>query len=472
MLDAYVSAGGGNGIDAATRLGPGGTCDELTASGLRGRGGAGFPTGRKWQTVFEYESPDIPPQVVVNGAEGEPGSFKDRTLLRTNPFRVLEGAVIAARTIGANEIVFAMKHTFRREIAAVQGAIDQAKSAGWLDGLTAVIAPGPSEYLFGEETALLEVVDGRDPFPRIAPPYRHGIVEFGDDAGESAARLEMSTRDGESEAPPALVSNTETFANVPGILAFGADWFRELGTDDAPGTIVCTVTGSTLRHGVAEFPMGTPLAEVIETIGGGVASGRRIAAVMSGVANALLPGDRLGTPCTYEDMQAAGTGLGAAGFIVFDDSVDLLAVAHGVSRFLSVESCGQCVPCKIDGLKIEEMLGKLLRHEAHPSDVETLRRRLTTVADSARCNLATQQQVVIGSVLERFPAALDAHAEIGGHASTPYLVAPIVDIEGGRAVLDVEHDKKQPDWTYDTPYSGKTPADLIDERAHHHEHEF
>jgi NADH:ubiquinone oxidoreductase subunit F (NADH-binding) len=471
-LDAYRANGGGAGIDAASRLGGAATIDELTASGLRGRGGAGFPTGRKWQTVCDYESPDTAPQVVVNAAEGEPGSFKDRTLLRTNPFRVLEGAAIAARTIGADEIVFAVKHTFAPEIAAVEGAIAQAKAAGWLDGIDAKVAVGPSEYLFGEETALLEVLDGRDPFPRVAPPYRHGIVEFGDDAGESAARLEMSARDGDSEAPPALVSNTETFANVPNILALGADWFRELGTADSPGTIVCTVTGSTVRHGVAEFPMGTPLAEVIDAIGGGVGPGRRVAAVMSGVANALLPGDKLATPCTYEDMQAAGAGLGAAGFIVFDDSVDLLAVAHGVSRFLSVESCGQCVPCKIDGLKIEEMLGKLLRHEAHPNDVETLQRRLTTVADSARCNLATQQQLVIGSVLELFPAALEAHAEIGGHASAPYLVAPIVDIAGGRAVLDTEHDKKQPDWTYDTPYSGKTPADRIDERAHHHEHEF
>jgi NADH-quinone oxidoreductase subunit F len=464
-LAAYLDGGGGEGLAAAARLGPAGTIDEIAASGLRGRGGAGFPSGRKWQTVAAMASDDFPTTVVVNAAEGEPGSFKDRTLLRQNPFRVLEGALIGARAVGADLVVIALKTTFTHEVARVQQAIREAREHGWLDDVSVSVATGPSEYLFGEETALLEVVDGRPPFPRIAPPYRHGVDEFGDVAGESAARMELAAPDGLTEVPPTLVSNTETFANVPGVLAQGADWFRDYGTAESPGTIVCTITGSTVRHGVGEFPMGTPLSTVVEELGGGVGAGRRVVAAMSGVANALVPSEMLDTPLTYEAMAGIGAGLGAAGFIVFDDTIDLAAVAYGVARFLSVESCGQCTPCKQDGLTIAAVLDRIRRNEGDEFAYNTLERRLTTVGDSARCNLALQQQIVVGSVLRTFPDAVRAHVEGHVGAVEPYLIAPIVDIVDGRAVLDLRHESKQPDWTYGPTYSGKAPADRIDERA-------
>src|SRR4051812_26968549 len=273
-LAAYLDAGGGAGLEAAARLGPAATIDEIAASGLRGRGGAGFPTSRKWQAVAANASPDIPATVVVNAAEGEPGSFKDRALLRRNPFRVLEGALIAAGAVGADRVVFALKATFAQEVARVEQAAAQAREQGWLQRVHVGIVAGPSEYLYGEETALLEVVDGRPPFPRIAPPYRHGVDEIGDAAGEGAADLELSAPEDDIEAPPTLVNNTETMANVPGVLAHGADWFREIGTDDSPGTIVCTITGSTRRSGVGEYALGTPLATVIDEIGGGAHDGR------------------------------------------------------------------------------------------------------------------------------------------------------------------------------------------------------
>lgn len=464
-LAAHLDAGGGAGLDAATRLGAAGTIDEVAASGLRGRGGAGFPTGRKWQTVARMASPDIPTTVVVNAAEGEPGSFKDRTILRRNPYRVLEGALIGARTVGAARVVFALKASFTEELARVQGAIAEAREHGWLDGIEASIVAGPAEYLYGEETALLEVVDGRPPFPRIAPPYRHGVDEIGDAAGESAAQLELAAPDSLSEAPPALVNNTETFANLPSLLARGADWFRELGTTDSPGTIVCTITGSTRRHGVGEFPMGTPLAEVIDALGDGVEPGREIVAVMSGVANPLMHGSLLDTPLTYEAMRDAGGGLGAAGFIVFDDGVDLVSVAHGVAQFLSVESCGQCTPCKQDGLAIAELLDRIRRNDANDIDLVALNDRIITVADRARCNLALQQQIVATSVLQNFPGALRAHLDGHRRPGERYLVAPILDIRDGQALLDTRYANKQPDWTFDATYSGKSPADRIDERA-------
>jgi NADH-quinone oxidoreductase subunit F len=361
-------------------------------------------------------------------------------------------------------VVFALKASFAPELARVQGAVAEARAAGWLDGVEVTIVAGPGEYLYGEETALLEVVDGRPPFPRIAPPYRHGVDELGDAAGESAAGLELSA-DGLTEAPPTLVNNTETLANVAGILARGADWFREAGTAESPGTIVCTVTGSTARHGVGEVALGTSLAEVLDTIGGGAEAGHAFAAAMSGVANPLLPATMFSTPLTYEAMRDAGTGLGAAGFIVFDDTVDLAAVALGVARFLSVESCGQCTPCKQDGLAVAELLDRVRRSEANEIDLVAVNERLLTITDGARCNLAAQQQLVIGSVLKSFPEALRAHINGTRRAVEPYVVAPIVDIENDRAVLDVQHLAKQPDWTFDETYSGASPADRIDERA-------
>ena len=441
---------------------PEGVIGALEASGLRGRGGAGFPTGTKWRTVFDSKSEQLPATVVVNAAEGEPGTFKDRAILRRNPYRVLEGALVAASTVGADTVIVAMKESFTQELARVRAAIDEIQRAAWLpEGFEIVVVEGPSHYLYGEETALLEVIAGRNPFPRIAPPYRHGTDELGPDT-KSAADEAMASETDDTAAAPTLVNNAETMANIPGIVVEGPDWFRSVGTDKSPGTIVCTVTGSTRRHGVGEFAMGTPLREVIDTLGGGVRSGEQVRAVLSGVANALLPGHLLDTPVTYEDLQEAGSGLGSAGFIVFDGTNDPVAVAAGVSRFLSVESCGQCTPCKQDGLVIAGLLERLGRDQADETDMDALRSRLSTVTDSARCYLATQHQAVVESVLRLFPDNVQAHQDQSAEAVVPELIVPIVDLEGEAATLDEDHADKQPDWTHDEEYSGQSPADRVD----------
>ena len=462
-LGEYVDQGGGRGLEAARRLGPAAVLDDVEASGLRGRGGAGFPTGRKWRTVVDNESPAGPPTVVVNGAEGEPGSFKDRAILRTNPYKVIEGALVAASTVGASRVVVALKTSFIPELERLRAAIDEVRAAGWADGVEIDVVEGPSSYLYGEETALLEVIAGRQPFPRIAPPFRHGVDEVGADTA-SAAGTVMATPDDATAAAPTLVNNVETMANVAAILAEGPDWFREMGTAESPGTVVCTVSGRTRRHGVAEFPMGTPLREVIEAIGGGPA-GQRVVAAMSGVANPLVPESLLDTPLTYEAMAAIDSGLGAAGFIVFDDTTDLVAVAHGVSRFLAVESCGQCTPCKQDGLTIATMLDRLRAGQAEEGDVAGMEDRLVTVTDEARCYLAHQHQRVVQSILRLFPDAVAAHAAVDAVPADLELIAVIVDIVDDRAALDEDHAAKQPDWTYDDVYSGQAPADRIDQRA-------
>jgi NADH:ubiquinone oxidoreductase subunit F (NADH-binding)/nucleotide-binding universal stress UspA family protein len=447
--------GGGNAARSVRGASPDEIVGLLCSSGLRGRGGAGFPTGTKWKTVAAYRSSRHGTTVVVNAAEGEPGTFKDRALLRTNPYRVLEGAIVAAITMQSDQIRIGIKGTFDREINRLTNAIAEMRDAGWLHEFDVQLVLGPSSYLFGEETALLEVIEGRQPFPRVTPPYRRGLQANGT---RSAGGVSLATPSGD-EGPPALVDNVETLANVPLIVDLSPDWFRELGTERSPGTIICTVSGATRRSAVGEVAMGSTLRDVIDLIGWGPRRGHDVQIVLAGTANALIPADLLDTPLTYEAMYDAGSGLGSAGFIVFDDTTEPAAIAAGVARFLSVESCGQCEHCKSDGLDIAGQLRRSLQETSTSVDVTALRRRIATVAVGARCNLAQQQAAITESLLELFPKSLGFHpyASISG-ATDAVTIAPIEDLVGGRATLDTLQLAKQPDWSYGDSDSGATPA--------------
>ncbi len=445
-LDEYVARGGGQGLSAARSAKPDAIIEAVTASGLRGRGGAGFPVGRKWQTVAENRAlSSTPSTVVVNAAEGEPGTLKDRTILRRNPYLVVEGALIAARAVGADLVVFATKRSFEGEVERVRAAVEEAEADDWSDGVELVVYEGPDEYLYGEESALLETIDGRWPFPRVVTTFRRGLLGKVTD---------------DDPVGPALVNNTESLANVPRIVGRGPAWFRTVGTEKSPGTVVCTITGYTDHHGVGEVPMGTPLGEVIDEIGGGPREGRRIKAVMSGVANGIIPASGLDTPVTYEDLAAIGSGVGSAGFIVFDDTVDMAAVAAGVARFLAVESCGQCLPCKLDGMALADLLMRLGHSNLQRTDYDVMNRRVADVADRARCYLAIQQQVVLASILKHFGDELEGHLSGDVDPVAPELISELIDIRGGRAVLDSRHWDKQPDWSYNKTYSGTVPVEL------------
>jgi NADH:ubiquinone oxidoreductase subunit F (NADH-binding) len=445
-LEDYEQRGGGKGLQAARRMSSAAIIDRVLASGLRGRGGAGFPTGLKWQTVAANGSPETLTTVIVNAAEGEPGTFKDRTILRRNPYLVVEGAIIAALAVQADMVIFAMKRAFHGEIDRIREAIEEAEGAGWSEGIELLTFEGPDEYLYGEESALLETIDGRWPFPRVVPTFRRGL--------RGAARIDYA---GEA---PALVNNTETLSNVGRIVARGPSWYRTVGTQASPGTMVCTVTGRTRRHGVGEVRMGTPLREVIDAIGGGPRPGRRIKAVLSGVANRIIPASELDVPVSYEGLASIGSGLGSGAFIVFDDTVDMAAVAAGVARFLAIESCGQCSPCKLDGLNLAQRLAKLAGSEAQDYDMAEIRHRIGTVADRSRCFLATQQQVVLESIVEHFEDELAAHLSGSAFPVEPELIAELLDIHAGRAIVDERHRRKQPDWSYHRLDSGSVPVEL------------
>jgi NADH:ubiquinone oxidoreductase subunit F (NADH-binding) len=442
---AYRARGGGEGLRLARALGPWRTAEEVTLSGLRGRGGGGFRTGRKWLAVLDNARGGEHRFVVCNGAEGEPGTFKDRAILRHNPYQVIEGLAIAALTVGATRAFLAVKASFTREVEILRRALIEMRAVGLAGEVPIRLVQGPDSYLFGEEKALLEVIEGDEPLPRRDPPYLHGLFASGPQMGWSAH--DGGDAGGEA-ANPTIVNNVETLATVPRLLANGAEWYRALGTWDSPGTTVFTVVGDVVRPGYAELELGTPLRDVIERVGGGTRPGRRVKAVFSGVANGVITADDLDVPATYEDLAGIGSGLGSAGFIVYDDTADMVSVARMFARFLHVESCGQCGACKLHSGGISDVLERLEGNAADERDIEELGAELRMVTDQNRCYLPVELQTVVASVLRAFPEDFVAHLE--GNLAPPrlYRLPKIVDLDGGGVTYDTRIALKQPDWTY------------------------
>ncbi len=449
-VDDYVAAGGGVAFQAARLAGADWVLDQLDAAGLRGRGGAGFPAGRKWRSVASG-GPEVGDRyVVANGAEGEPGTFKDRPLMRANPYQVIEGLAIAANLLGAREAFIVVKASFEPEIAALERALEQMAAVDLLCDAPVTLIGGPEEYLLGEETAMLEVIEGNDPMPRWLPPYQHGLFAPTPQEGWGPGSRQVDEVTAASN--PTLASNVETFANVPLILSRGADWYRSIGTAETPGPLLCTVVGDVARAGYGEVEPGTPLREVIERLGGGVRDGRPAKVVLSGVSNRVLTAEHLDAPVSYEGLAAANAGLGSAGFIVYDETRSALSIARWVSRFLYVESCGQCRACKYGCGEVTRRLDALADRRGRLRDVEVIGERLRGVTDQNRCFVGEEEQRVISSLLVSFPD--DFADELEGAAAVEVLPTPkIVDIADGVAEYDPWVAAKQPDWTYTVPAS-------------------
>ncbi len=420
-LDAYVAAGGGEGIARAREIGPDAVIEEVRASGLRGRGGAGFPTGIKWRGLARDDADRK--YVVCNAAEGEPGTFKDRWLLRRNPYQTLEGLAIAAFAVGAAEAYVGIKARFMQEVAALKRALEEMSEAGLLGDLAVGIAEGPDDYLFGEEKAMLEVIEGRDPLPRLYPPYVLGLFA-GDMAGVGAGSVGGSLR----ASNPTVVNNVETLANVPHILKEGATWFTAHGTERSPGTMVFTVSGDVRYETVVELELGTPLSFLVFGPGQGLGAGRRVKAAVSGVSNRPVAAAQLDVPLSFEALAAIGSGLGSGGFVVYDDTRCMVQVGHALSGFLAAESCGQCPPCKLGTTNIAASFGRLAGGEGDGGDLDEAAGWIARVTDANRCGLGAGQQALAAGILELFPADAAHHLDGGTCDAPPVQVPKLADL--------------------------------------------
>jgi NADH-quinone oxidoreductase subunit F len=438
-LNEFFACRGGEGITRAFELGPQGTIETITAAGLRGRGGAGFPTGTKWASVRNGGSGTR--YVVANGAEGEPASFKDRTLMRSDPYRIVEGAAIAAFAVGATTVFLATKRSYVRELKSLSQAALELSGSGLLGDLTITIVEGPDEYLFGEEKALLEVIEGREPLPRLVAPWQFGLFATASIGGWEA---ESHALDHQAHSNPTVVNNVETLATAAHILANGSAWFRSMGTPDSPGTMIATVVGAVETPGVHEVMCGTSFRSLLDLCGGPL-PGHSYKAAFSGVSNPVLRADSFDTPLTYEDFAAAGSGIGAAGFAIYDDSINMTSVAREVSRFLSVESCGQCQACKRDTILITDGLTKIVQGSGSDELLAAVGGQLRTVTDANRCSIGLQEQILIGSILRAFPddvaSCIESRVDPG-----QVLVKDIT--ANGTVIYDTKHAYKQTDWTF------------------------
>jgi NADH-quinone oxidoreductase subunit F len=426
---AYVEAGGGRGLDVALGASPDAVIDEVAKSGLRGRGGGGFPTGEKWRSIRSTGSGDR--FAIANGAEGEPATFKDRWILRTNPYQVIEGLAIAAYAVGASTAYLGIKRTFAQETASVSRALAEMRDAGALGGVAIELVLGPDLYLFGEETGLEEVIEGNPPLPRTARPFMQGLF----------ARPPADN--------PTLVNNVETLANVPHILADGPDWLRANGTDASPGTMVLTVCGDVRRDAVVELPLGTPLRELVEGAGGGPNEGRTIKAIFPGASNTAIPVEELDTPLDFESMRSIGSGLGAGGFAVFDDTACMVRAAALYSRFLWVESCGQCPACKFGTGEVTAALERLDVGGASEQDLELILVRARGSTDGQKCALPTGESLLIQSVVQVFAGEFREHVDRPCSLSRSLPFHKIVDWDAdtGRFAYDENYASRQADWT-------------------------
>jgi NADH-quinone oxidoreductase subunit F len=395
-LESYRAHGGLAALrKALTAMGPAEVIAAVSESELVGRGGAAFPTGRKWQLTTE--NPPGPRYVICNADESEPGAFKDRVLLEGDPFRLLEGLLIACYAVGAGQGFVYVRGEYRPAYERLAGALAQLEAAGFIgenilgSGFSCRIAlrRGAGAYICGEETALMESIEGKRGFPRLKPPFPTTAGLFG---------------------RPTAINNVETLAKVPPIILYGAGWYRSLGTADSAGTKLFAVSGNVQRPGVYEVPFGVPLRHLIEDLAGGLRPGRSLQAVLTGgAAGAFLTPEQLDTPLSFAAFREAGGTIGAGTIMVFDDTVDLRATLAQIGAFFAHESCGKCYPCQMGTQRQAEILARLAAGQARPGDAATLVELGQVMTDASICGLGQTAAMAILSAGRRWPELLAGH---------------------------------------------------------------
>jgi bidirectional [NiFe] hydrogenase diaphorase subunit len=388
-LEDYLAHGGYTALARVLdKMTPAEVCDEILRSGLRGRGGAGFPTGVKWNFVRQADAAQK--YVVVNGDEGDPGAYMDRTVMEDDPHRVLEGMIINAYAVGATKGYLYIRGEYPIAIQRIRRAIRAAKRRGILGksvlGSDFSFAPevriGAGAFVCGEETALIHSVEGKRGIPRIRPPYPSTAGLWG---------------------MPTGINNVETMANVPSIINQGAAWFAGIGTEKSKGTKVFALAGHLRNTGLIEVPMGITLREIVYEIGGGIPGGHKFkAAQTGGPSGGCIPEAYLDTPVDYETLGKLGSIMGSGGLVIIDDTTGMPDFSRFFMDFCVDESCGKCVPCRVGTVKIRNMLDKIIAGNSDHKDLEKLETLCTLVSTTSLCGLGQSAPNPVLSTLKYF----------------------------------------------------------------------
>lgn len=395
-IEEYIAFDGYKALGKVlTEMNPQQVIDEILASGLRGRGGAGFPTGRKWS--FAAASKDDQKYVACNADEGDPGAFMDRSVLEGDPHSVIEAMAIAGYAIGANQGYIYIRAEYPIAVQRLKIAIDQAREYGLLGkdifnsgfDFDLDIRLGAGAFVCGEETALMTSIEGHRGEPRCRPPFPAVKGLFG---------------------KPTVLNNVETYANIPIIINKGADWFQGIGTEKSSGTKVFALGGKIANTGLVEVPMGTTLREIVEEIGGGIPNGKKFkAAQTGGPSGGCIPASLIDTPIDYDSLISIGSMMGSGGLIVMDEDTCMVDIAKFFLEFTVDESCGKCAPCRIGTKRMHEILEKITHGDGTLEDIDTLETLCNNVKNSALCGLGQTAPNPILSTLRYFRDEYEAH---------------------------------------------------------------
>ncbi|RKX97476.1 MAG: NADH-quinone oxidoreductase subunit NuoF [Spirochaetes bacterium] len=395
-IEDYISVDGYKAIEKVLKDNdPEGVIQEILASGLRGRGGAGFPTGRKWK--FTRDADGDYKYVVCNGDEGDPGAFMDRSVMEGDPHSVIEGMIIAGFAIGAKEGYIYVRAEYPLAVHRLKLAIKQAEDKGYLGNnilgtnfsFKINIKEGAGAFVCGEETALIASIEGKRGMPRLRPPFPAVKGLWG---------------------KPTNINNVETYANVPRIILNGSKWYSSYGTETSKGTKVFALAGKIARGGLIEVPMGITLREIIFDIGGGIKSGREFKAVqMGGPSGGCIPADKLDTPVDYESVTQTGAIMGSGGMVVMDDSTCMVELARFFLEFTQKESCGKCTFCRIGTKRMLEILERITKGEGEEGDIEKLEELAYNVKMGSLCGLGQTAPNPVLTTLKYFREEYEAH---------------------------------------------------------------
>jgi NADH-quinone oxidoreductase subunit F len=395
-IEDYIASGGYQALRKVLfSLTPKQVIEELKKSGLRGRGGAGFPTGTKWE--FCHQETGSPKYVICNADEGDPGAFMDRSILEADPHAVLEGLTIAAYAIGASEGYVYVRAEYPLAVSRLHTALRQAQEEGYSGknvlgsgfDFTIYIKEGAGAFVCGEETALIASIESRRGMPRPRPPFPA-----------------QSGLDGK----PTIINNVKTLASVPVIIERGANWFASIGTEKSKGTAVFALTGKIANSGLVEVPMGTPLAHIIYEIGGGIPRGKRLKAVQTGgPSGGCIPARFIDSRVDYETLAGLGSIMGSGGMVVLDETTCMVEIARFFLSFTQSESCGKCTPCRLGTRQMLEILTRITQGKGRDSDLDALRTLATTVKESSLCGLGQTSPNPVLSTLTYFRDEYEAH---------------------------------------------------------------